>query len=48
MSNDFMHVTCCAYIINLIVYAGLKDINDVIIKKKMYVKCCHTQNKKAF
>jgi hypothetical protein len=28
LSNDFMHVRCCAHIINLIVCAGLKDIND--------------------
>jgi len=28
LSNDFMHVRYCAHIVNLIVCAGLKDIDD--------------------
>ena len=34
LSNDFMHVRCCAHIVNLIVCAGLKDIDDSKSKKE--------------
>ena len=28
LNGDFLHVRCCAHILNLIVYDGLKDVND--------------------
>jgi len=28
----FIHVRCCAHILNLIVHEGLKDIDDSIVK----------------
>jgi len=38
LSNDFMHVRCCAHIVNLIVCAGLKDIDDSAVKIKNAVR----------
>jgi hypothetical protein len=32
LSNDFMHVRCCAHIVNLIVCVGLKDMDDSVVK----------------
>jgi hypothetical protein len=33
-----MHVRCCAHIVNLIVCAGLKDIDDSIVKIRNAVR----------
>jgi hypothetical protein len=30
--NEHLHVRCCAHIINLIVYNGLKEINVSVVK----------------
>ena len=38
LSNDFMHVRCCAHIVNLIVCAGLKDIDDSVVKIRNAVR----------
>jgi len=32
LSNDFMHVRCCAHIVNLIVCARLKNIDNSVVK----------------
>lgn len=31
-NDEFYHIDCCVYIINLVVQDGLKDIDDVIGK----------------
>jgi hypothetical protein len=36
--NQFIHVRCCAYIINLIVHEGLKDVDDSIVRVRNMVK----------
>jgi hypothetical protein len=36
--NQFMHVRCCAHILNLIVSEGLKEIDDSIVKVRSAVK----------
>jgi hypothetical protein len=33
-----MYVRCCAHIVNLIVCAGLKDINDLVVKIRNAVR----------
>ena len=38
LSNDFMHVRYCAHIVNLIVYTGLKDIEDSVVKIRNVVR----------
>jgi len=38
LSNDFMHVRCCAHIVNLIVCVGLKDMDDSVVKIRNIVK----------
>jgi len=38
LSNDFMHVKCCAHIVNLIVCAGLKDIDDSVVNIRNAVR----------
>jgi len=38
LSNDFMHVRCCTHIVNLIVCAGLKDIDDSVVKIRNAVR----------
>jgi len=38
LENRFMHVRCCAHILNLIVSEGLKDVNDSIVKVRSAVK----------
>jgi hypothetical protein len=38
LSNDFMHVRCYAHIVNLIVCAGLKDIDDLVVKIRNAVR----------
>ncbi|KAL9372591.1 hypothetical protein Peur_034835 [Populus x canadensis] len=32
LSNEHLHVRCCAHIVNLIVCDGLKEINDSVVK----------------
>jgi len=36
--NQFIHVRCCAHIINLIVHEGLKDVDDSIVRVRNMVK----------
>ncbi|MBS7552039.1 hypothetical protein KII05_11940, partial [Weissella confusa] len=36
--NDFVHVKCCAHIVNLIICAGLKDIDDSVVKIRNAVR----------
>ena len=31
LDGDFVHVKCCAHILNLIVCGSLKDLNDTLI-----------------
>ncbi|KAJ6962265.1 zinc finger BED domain-containing protein RICESLEEPER 2-like [Populus alba x Populus x berolinensis] len=38
LSNDFIHVRCCAHIVNLIACAGLKDIDDSVVKIRNAVR----------
>jgi hypothetical protein len=38
LSNDFMHVRCRAHIVNLIICAGLKDIDDSVVKIRNAVR----------
>jgi len=38
LSNDFMHVRCCAHIVNLVVCAGLEDIDDSVVKIRNTVR----------
>jgi hypothetical protein len=33
-----MHVRCCAYILNLIVFEGLKEVDESIIKVRSAIK----------
>jgi len=36
--HEFIHVRCCAHIINLIVHEGLKDVDDSIVRIRNMVK----------
>jgi hypothetical protein len=36
--HEFIHVRCSAHILNIIVYKGLKDVDDLIIKIRKMVK----------
>jgi len=45
MSTDFMHIRCCTHIINLIVCAGLKDIDDSVIKIRNAVRFVRSSSK---
>jgi len=38
LSNDFIHVKCCAHIVNLIACAGLKDIDNLVVKIRNVVR----------
>jgi hypothetical protein len=38
LENQFMHVRCCAHILNLIVCAGLKEVDESIVKVRSDVK----------
>jgi hypothetical protein len=38
LENQFIHVKCCAHILNLIVSEGLKEVNDFIVKVRSAVK----------
>jgi hypothetical protein len=38
VENEFMHVRCCAHILNLIVTEGLKELDESILKVKNAVK----------
>ncbi|KAK3225636.1 hypothetical protein Dsin_005498 [Dipteronia sinensis] len=39
LGGNFLHVRCCAHIINLIVSEGLKDMNDSIVRIRNAVQC---------
>jgi hypothetical protein len=36
--HEFIHMRCCAHILNLIVHEGLKDVDELIIKVRNLVK----------
>jgi hypothetical protein len=38
LENQFMHVRCCAHILNLIVSEGLKEVDNSIVKVISAVK----------
>ena len=38
MDHEFMHMRCCAHILNLIVCDGLKDVHDSIVKFRNAVR----------
>jgi len=38
LGNEFMHMRCCAHILNLIVTDGLKEVSDSIVKVRNAVK----------
>jgi len=38
--HEFIHVRCSAYILNLIVHEGLKNVDDSIIKIRKYGEVC--------
>jgi hypothetical protein len=38
LENQFMHVRCCAHILNLIVFDGLKEVDESIVKVRSAVK----------
>jgi hypothetical protein len=38
LENQFMHVRCCAHILNLIVSKGLKEVDESIVKVRSVVK----------
>jgi len=38
LENQFMHVRCCAHILNLIVSDGLKEVDESIVKVRSTVK----------
>ncbi|TXG49569.1 hypothetical protein EZV62_025444 [Acer yangbiense] len=38
-NGDFLHIHCCAHILDLIVQDGLKDINDVVRKIRESIIC---------
>ena len=38
LGGNFLHVRCCAHIINLIVSDGLKDMNDFIVRIRNVVQ----------
>jgi hypothetical protein len=38
LDNEFMHMRCCAHILNLIVTDGLKEVSDSIVKVRNAVK----------
>jgi len=49
LENQFMHVRCCAHILNLIVFEGLKEVDESIMKVRSAVKyvkssCCANYN----
>jgi hypothetical protein len=38
LENQFMHVRCCAHILNLILFESLKEVDDSIVKVRSAVK----------
>jgi hypothetical protein len=38
LDNEFMHMRCCAHILNLIVTDGLKEVSNSIVKVRNTVK----------
>jgi hypothetical protein len=38
LDNEFMHMRCCAHILNLVVTDGLKEVSDSIVKVQNAVK----------
>jgi chemotaxis methyl-accepting protein methylase len=36
--HEFIHVRCCAHILNLVAHDGLKDIDDSIVRIRNMVK----------
>jgi hypothetical protein len=38
LENRFMHVRCCAHILNLIVTEGLKEVDESIMRVRSAVK----------
>ncbi|XP_038878070.1 zinc finger BED domain-containing protein RICESLEEPER 3-like [Benincasa hispida] len=38
LNGDFLHIRYCAHILNLIIYDGLKDVNDTLIRIRSVVR----------
>lgn len=38
LENEFMQMRCCAYILNLIVTKGLKEVSNAIVKVRNAMK----------
>jgi hypothetical protein len=38
LDNEYMHMRCCAHILNLIVTHGLKEVSDSIVKVRNAMK----------
>ncbi|KAK3193232.1 hypothetical protein Dsin_024542 [Dipteronia sinensis] len=38
--GDFLHICCCAHIVNLIVQDGLKEIDEAQVRNQTFLGCC--------
>ncbi|KAK2642427.1 hypothetical protein Ddye_024190 [Dipteronia dyeriana] len=48
LGGNFLHVRCCAHIINLIVSEGLKDMNDSIVRIRNMVQYVRTSPSRLY